>query len=305
MSSLPKSPPEAPPAPQPAPCPLCGGEGRPHLEKPGAQGRYAKLHRDGWMYACKGCGVHFSRPMPTRGEAAGFYEREYNAIHLEGRLPKELALPEPGRTLFRSAKALYLRLRPWLDRLLWGNRRRSGPLTLVGEYGGRSVLDAGCAEYQFLASAELAGWEVLGVEPDLGLCERVRSLGGRVRQGFFGELEIPERFDAVTFWHVLGHVLSPESCLRAARKALEPGGRVFIETPNPDYPDYFSASSPSLSLWAFPEPAMRRLMERTGFQLADVWFEDLSRGRPQFVRRGAGEAVPASSVHLVYVGRAK
>jgi 2-polyprenyl-3-methyl-5-hydroxy-6-metoxy-1,4-benzoquinol methylase len=57
--------------------------------------------------------------------------------------------------------------------------------------------------------------------------------GAPVDQGLAEERLSEERDqDVICMWHVLEHVASPVALLRAATKALKPGGSLFLEVPN-------------------------------------------------------------------------
>ncbi|GIJ49092.1 hypothetical protein Val02_59780 [Virgisporangium aliadipatigenens] len=97
-----------------------------------------------------------------------------------------------------------------------------------------TLLEAGCAGGYFLAAARRAGIDATGIEVSpVSAHYAVESLGMPVRQGHF-EAVAPsvEPVDAVCAFHVLEHVAHPRTFLSAARAALVPGGRLFLEVPN-------------------------------------------------------------------------
>ncbi len=99
-----------------------------------------------------------------------------------------------------------------------------------------AVLDVGCSSGAFLfqlakrypGSYDLAGTDVSG--PALDYAE---SRGLRVVRGNFLEQDFSgHRFDVVTFWAVLEHLLDPRAFLQKAQRLLNPGGLVFVLVPN-------------------------------------------------------------------------
>ena len=96
------------------------------------------------------------------------------------------------------------------------------------------LLDIGCGSGSFLALAQKRGWEPHGVEMSPGLssaCER--NLGTRVITGRFEDVKLPAgRFDVVTMWDVIEHVIDPGFCIRKVKELLRPGGLAVFCTPD-------------------------------------------------------------------------
>lgn len=96
------------------------------------------------------------------------------------------------------------------------------------------LLDFGCGNggYLKLVNQEL-GWDVIGVDFDPAAIETVRDAGFR---GEVGGPEVLDRwnaeFDAITMSHVIEHLYEPAQAVRAAFRALKPGGFLYAETPN-------------------------------------------------------------------------
>jgi 2-polyprenyl-3-methyl-5-hydroxy-6-metoxy-1,4-benzoquinol methylase len=103
---------------------------------------------------------------------------------------------------------------------------------ITREHQQGKLLDVGCGKGRFLAYAAAHGWTVYGVEPSENGRKVARSrLGDRVVRGL-DELDLVERFDVVTLWHVLEHVSTPVQMLRQTRPYVKPGGFVYIAMPN-------------------------------------------------------------------------
>jgi 2-polyprenyl-3-methyl-5-hydroxy-6-metoxy-1,4-benzoquinol methylase len=96
------------------------------------------------------------------------------------------------------------------------------------------LLDIGCGSGSFLALAQKRGWEPHGVEMSPGLssaCER--NLGTPVITGRFEDVKLPTgRFDVVTMWDVIEHVVDPGFCVRKVKELLRPGGLAVFCTPD-------------------------------------------------------------------------
>jgi O-antigen chain-terminating methyltransferase len=101
------------------------------------------------------------------------------------------------------------------------------------------LLDVACGDGIFLQLAREAGWETQGVDLNATLVKLGRERGLAIEhEDAIAYLERcgPARFDAMTALQFIEH-LEPEALmrlLRAARKALRPGGVLIIETLNPN-----------------------------------------------------------------------
>ena len=99
------------------------------------------------------------------------------------------------------------------------------------------LLEVGCGTGDFLAEAEAAGYEVLGVEYAEAACatanERLKH--GRVEQGELKAAKLPDsHFDVCVLNDVIEHVRDPIAFLREIQRVLRPGGALFIATPSLD-----------------------------------------------------------------------
>ena len=106
---------------------------------------------------------------------------------------------------------------------------------LETQCGAGRLLDIGCGAGTFLSIAAERGWDVHGVELCEPLCEAAeRAVGeGRITHASFEELEGSRgRFDVVTMWDVIEHVLDPTEFVERAMALLRPGGLIVICTPD-------------------------------------------------------------------------
>ena len=99
-----------------------------------------------------------------------------------------------------------------------------------------ALLDVGCSSGAFLfqlskrhpGAYDLVGTDVSGPALDYAESRGVRVVRGNfLQQDFSGR-----RFDAVTFWAILEHLVDPGAFLEKAHTLLNPQGRVFVLVPN-------------------------------------------------------------------------
>ena len=131
----------------------------------------------------------------------------------------------------REANAAFQHL-PESEEHRLGKLNAGWRLSLIQRYkSSGKLLEVGCARGDFLSVAKTA-FDVFGVEPNPELA----SESGVVAPVHRDVIErTPWRdFDVVASFHVIEHVDSPRSFIRASAERLKPGGLMVIETPNID-----------------------------------------------------------------------
>lgn len=140
------------------------------------------------------------------------------------------------------------------------------------------LLDIGCGGGFFVRAAAAAGWDAVGLEPsgEASRCaaraQRIGVIAGRLEEVPFAA----GRFDVITMFDVLEHVLCPRACLVEARRLLAPGGRLMIETPNMAgwLPRVMGKRHPWVRppehLTYFTPSTLRLLLEHCGFQVTQL-----------------------------------
>lgn len=112
-------------------------------------------------------------------------------------------------------------------------RRRAGAVQRLRPRPGR-ILDVGCGRGIMLAALARSGWDAWGTEIDAQVAATAReSLGERVATGDFLTADLGAgRFDVVTFFHALEHLVAPRESMERAASLLRPDGHVIVELPN-------------------------------------------------------------------------
>lgn len=142
-----------------------------------------------------------------------------------------------------------------------------------------TLLDVGCADGQFLDVARSHGWQTTGIEPSLAAAEYARTERElNVHHGYLGEDVLPvASFTLITMWDVIEHMRDPATSVRRSFQLLQPGGRLFIRTPNLPYLllkhriwnsllGYEKCFIPLVHWWNFDQHTIALLLKETGFQ---------------------------------------
>jgi 2-polyprenyl-3-methyl-5-hydroxy-6-metoxy-1,4-benzoquinol methylase len=185
-------------------CDLCGTESpRFVLDSPGLDGPLVECVKCGFRY------VGTRRSALTFGTETG--EETAAKVRAANAQFRHLRLEEEHRLALLNAK--------WRLDLI----RKAKP--------SGKLLEIGCARGDFLRVAR-ESFDASGVEPNPDLANSSSEVAPVYR-------DIIERtpwsgFDIVASFHVIEHVDSPRSFIRAAAERLKPGGLLVIETPNID-----------------------------------------------------------------------
>lgn len=100
--------------------------------------------------------------------------------------------------------------------------------------GGR-LLEIGCGNGDRLALLRDLGWNVSGIEPDVGAAQLAIAKGLDVSQSTLQPGTFPAAsFHAILMSHVIEHVPDPQETIRECHRLLRPGGVLVMLTPNTD-----------------------------------------------------------------------
>ena len=271
-------------------CNLCGSLASHHV-----------FTKNRWrLVACDGCGLVRVDPMPSAEQVRHFYT------------------PSAGYQFARLAgPTRYTR---------WEQRRSELLAAVTGPppHAGARLLDVGCSTGDFLERARARGWQVHGLElaKHLAVFARVKR-GLSVEHGSVDDVLQrfgAESFTAITLWDVIEHLPRPLEAMRTLAGALEPGGTLYVSTPNlagwvPRF--HWRTVRRFTGMWPHPEPPLHlhqfapatlaRLFAEAGFErvrfLPDeipLWYTSGFLGEPERRHwlRGDPSARWARSIYL-------
>ena len=160
---------------------------------------------------CDACNAARLHPLPNARALDEYYAGTY-AI--------EFGAANPSSPTFIANKARHAS-----DRWRFLDARAVDP--------GRRLLEIGCAEGEFLRLSASRGLACVGIEPDARLASHAAEAAGcPVVAGMFPvPLPVPT-FSTIASFHVVEHVADPAAFLRACVERLDPGGTLYIATPD-------------------------------------------------------------------------
>ncbi|MDX2144004.1 MAG: methyltransferase domain-containing protein [Rhodospirillaceae bacterium] len=187
------------------PCPLCRGSA---CEIVGTRDRDGSALQ---TTMCVACGHVFTNPPPTQDEMAAYYRDRYRSDY------KGVRTPKPKHVLRAGFRALER-----LERLQ----------AFVPPQA--RVLDIGAGGGEFVYLLGRAGYEAVGVEPNVGYADHARvAYGIDMCPGTLESARFDAAsFDVITLHHVLEHVIDPHGALTRIAAWLKPGGHLIVEVPN-------------------------------------------------------------------------
>ena len=139
------------------------------------------------------------------------------------------------------------------------------------------LLDIGCGVGDFLHTAEMHGWECIGVEPS----EDAKAIAQKRMKGKIivsEELEgFPDgAFDVITMWHVLEHVDDMKWQVAQLQRLVNPSGRVVIAVPNYNsydgqfYKEHWAAYDVPRHLNHFNRITLSKIFKTSGLELVKM-----------------------------------
>jgi SAM-dependent methyltransferase len=178
-----------------SPCPACSTQRFKRI--------FEKKGRDFWR--CLECGLERIDPPPTLEELAHYYNESY-ASGLYSLFLQEVRMKQ--MTAEHRMKSV---------------RRHAAP--------GR-LLDLGCANGVLVESACKAGYEAEGIDLSPIAVEEGRARGLKLSVSTIEEWQPEHRYNVITGYDILEHVLDPLDFMQNVHRLLEPDGIAIISVPN-------------------------------------------------------------------------
>jgi SAM-dependent methyltransferase len=206
------------------------------------------------MFKCQSCNGAFVYPLPSDDYLRNYYDTFHASLEdgggyeiMEGRMAADF------HSKIRIVKSCF-------------------PLRLP------HLLDVGCGKGYFVKACIDAGIPAEGIDLSETAIEwATQSLGVPAVCGSIEEhIDAVGLFDAVTCWATIEHVTQPVETLKAIRKVLKPGGRLFLDTGiGHDYldrmlPGFVQWYDPPQHLHVFSKQSVGIALSHAGFTLQSI-----------------------------------
>ena len=239
----------------------------------------------GHLDRCLQCNLVFYLPRPTSKELEEYYNSlDYRNSYCTGEMTG-ISFANKRYQQFSSAIAKYESFSYLPDNQI--------------------LLDIGCGTGDFLYEAAQHGWEVEGFEiSELAAAQANKLLGSTVvRSGSIDNLQFShDKYDVISSYHVIEHLLDPVSMLHRVYELLRPGGIVFLETPNiSSFGARMKGSNwshiiPPEHITYFDQSSVRYALEKVGF--SDVYTYTITPQKIESLRSFPRYLSPA--VKMIY-----
>lgn len=189
-------------------CFICGADIRLLYDFPRVQKSFS-------IYKCNGCGHSRTFPEPDISTLKSLYSKRSRRRN-----------ENYGR---EYSSAFLERLKEWLiiRPLLLKLKRFFGYIKTP------TLLDVGCATGWITDVSSRMGFNASGLEANPFLADVARKkFKLEIYEGFLEELDTENKFDAVTMFHVLEHMVDPHSALKTINNLLNDKGKLMIVVPN-------------------------------------------------------------------------
>jgi len=243
-------------------CPLCGGEALPHYPQV-VDALGSEVFS---ILRCANCHSGLTHPVPE--DLKRFYGPAYHG-------------QRHGSTAGFCAR-----------------RRMRILAQLFGKTGAGRLLDVGCGDGTFLLAAQARGWKVAGTEMNP---ELARANGLTVHSSF-DQLPADARFDCITFWHVLEHLIDPRAAIAAATERLSPSGRLVVAVPNSEgwqaslFGKHWLHLDVPRHVTHFTERGLLHVLTAAGFKSERRWHQELEYDLMGWAQSALNAATPAPNV---------
>lgn len=211
------------------------------------------------LYYCKACGCTFLGGLNIDAS----YHRKYYQQDYYG-----------NRTEFKILNFFIDKLREW------SLKKKHNLITKYFPKNKKlKILDIGCGTGAFLESLDDNKFEKYGIEVNKEGWQVCKEKKLKVFNKDILRLNIQDKFDVITLWHVLEHLEKPMENFKKIRKIMTDDGILICATPNTDslgfkigrY-NWFHLDSPR-HLVLYNKKSINYLNKKSGFKIIDFRYE--------------------------------
>ena len=136
------------------------------------------------------------------------------------------------------------------------------------------LLDFGCGLGGFLSATHAKGWSSYGIEPHQKAKIKAKKISGREVYSTIGEAQkTNKKYDVITMWHSLEHVVDLGKTIRFLYNSTKKEGKVVVAVPNHQsfdakhYKNFWAAYDTPRHIWHFDQKSITNVFKKQGFFL--------------------------------------
>ena len=136
------------------------------------------------------------------------------------------------------------------------------------------LLDFGCGLGGFLSATHAKGWSSYGIEPHQKAKIKAKKISGREVYSTIGEAQkTNKKYDVITMWHSLEHVVDLGKTIRFLYNSTKKEGKVIVAVPNHQsfdakhYKNFWAAYDTPRHIWHFDQKSITNVFKKQGFSL--------------------------------------
>ena len=136
------------------------------------------------------------------------------------------------------------------------------------------VLDFGCGLGGFLSATHAKGWSSYGIEPHQKAKTKAKKISGREVYSTIEEAQkTNKKYDVITLWHALEHVVGLGKTIRFLYNSTKKEGKVVVAVPNHQsfdakhYKNFWAAYDTPRHIWHFDQKSITNVFKKQGFFL--------------------------------------
>ncbi|MDG2174419.1 MAG: class I SAM-dependent methyltransferase [Flavobacteriaceae bacterium] len=137
-----------------------------------------------------------------------------------------------------------------------------------------ALLDFGCGLGGFLSATHAKGWTSYGIEPHQKAKTKAKKISGREVYSTIGEAQkTNKKYDVITLWHSLEHVVDLGKTIRFLYNSTKKEGKVVVAVPNHQsfdakhYKNFWAAYDTPRHVWHFDQKSITNVFKKHGFSL--------------------------------------
>ena len=200
---------------------------------------------------CRDCSFLFTNPRPDKDSIGNYYQSDDYISHSN-------KANSVTNYIYKIARYFTL----------------SNKVSLINQIvDQKSMLDFGCGTGEFLYSCKKDGWKIVGFEPEKNAREQATDLTGSKILSNLEEINISEKVELITLWHVLEHVHQLNETLSLLINKLTQSGKMLIAVPNHEsydaqwYREFWAAYDLPRHLYHFSRKTMTTLLNNHGLKI--------------------------------------